>query len=78
MTKILYNNPKGKEVRRKLRKESTSQEKILWEHIRNNKLGLKFRRQYGIGGYILDFYCPAKRLAIEFGIVRWIQIWKKF
>jgi len=41
-------------------------ETLLWSRLRNNQLhGLKFRRQYGIGSYIVDFYCPKIRLAIE-------------
>ncbi len=53
------------ERRRKLRKEATSQEKILWEKLRNKKTGLKWRRQHSIGGYIADFYCAEKKLIIE-------------
>jgi len=51
--------------RRELRQEQTPEENILWHHIRNRKLGLKFRRQYSVGGYVLDFYCPEVKLAIE-------------
>ena len=51
--------------RRKLRKRQTKQEKILWDFLRNRILKVKFRRQYGIGGYILDFYCPEIKLVIE-------------
>ncbi|MCC6130431.1 MAG: endonuclease domain-containing protein [Acidobacteria bacterium] len=52
--------------RRELRREETPQEKSLWRLIRNRQfLGLKFYRQYGIGPYIVDFFCPAIRLAIE-------------
>jgi very-short-patch-repair endonuclease len=51
--------------RRELRKNSTPTENLLWIHLRNNKLGVKFKRQYSIGGYILDFYCPQVKLAIE-------------
>ena len=41
-------------------------EKLLWTHISKNKInGLRFLRQYGIGPYILDFYCPKIRLAVE-------------
>lgn len=41
-------------------------EVILWQKLRAEQLyGLKFRRQYGIGKYIVDFYCPKKKLAIE-------------
>jgi very-short-patch-repair endonuclease len=51
---------------RELRKQSTPAEKILWEELRDRRLkGIKFRRQHIIGSYIIDFYCPAHRLAIE-------------
>lgn len=51
---------------RELRKSQTTAEKILWQYIRNRLFkGLKFRRQYVIGMYITDFYCPEKRLIIE-------------
>jgi very-short-patch-repair endonuclease len=39
---------------------------LLWERLRNHQLaGFKFRRQHPIGSFIVDFYCPAKHLAIE-------------
>lgn len=38
---------------------------MVWKMLRNNQLGVKFRRQYSIGGYVLDFYCPKARLGIE-------------
>jgi len=51
---------------RSLRKSQTYPEKILWERIRNRRfMGLKFRRQFPIGIYITDFYCPGKNLIIE-------------
>jgi very-short-patch-repair endonuclease len=51
---------------RLLRKRATPAEVILWEEIRNRKLnGLKFRRQYPVSGFILDFYCAEKNLGIE-------------
>ena len=40
-------------------------ERLLWEKIRMKQLGVKFRRQYSVGRYILDFYCRELRLAIE-------------
>lgn len=59
-------NAKGMMPRRKqLRKSATDPEQIIWEKIRNKKLGYKFFRQYSIEGYVVDFYCPKKRLAIE-------------
>ena len=52
--------------RRSLRRQSTSTEEILWNHLRNRKLhGFKFKRQYSIGSYILDFYCVDRKLCIE-------------
>ncbi|MFA6269861.1 MAG: endonuclease domain-containing protein [Candidatus Paceibacterota bacterium] len=51
--------------RQELRKRATPQEKLLWEKLRNQKLGFRFKRQYSIGGYILDFYCAKKKLIIE-------------
>lgn len=50
---------------RYLRKEETKIEKILWRRLRGSKLGIKFRRQHPIDMYILDFYAPEIKLAIE-------------
>jgi len=53
-------------LRRKFRKESTKAEKILWYHLNHRKLGgLKFRRQHGIGQYIVDFYQPDTQVIVE-------------
>jgi len=39
---------------------------LLWGRLKQSRLnGYKFRRQHSVGYYILDFYCPAARLAIE-------------
>src|SRR3989338_219227 len=51
--------------RRGLRQKSTGAEQILWNELRNNKLGARFKRQHSIGGYILDFYCFQARLIVE-------------
>ncbi|HBI17193.1 MAG TPA: DNA-cytosine methyltransferase [Candidatus Moranbacteria bacterium] len=51
---------------RDLRKNSTPQEIILWSKLRNRKFNkLKFKRQYPIGKYIIDFICLDKKLIIE-------------
>ncbi len=51
---------------RQLRKNATDAEKLLWQLIRNRQiLNAKFRRQYPIAGFILDFYCFESHLAIE-------------
>jgi len=49
---------------RQLRKDATPQERKLWyEFLRTHPA--RFRRQQPVGSYIVDFYCPAARLAIE-------------
>ena len=51
---------------RLLRKKATDAERILWRHLRNrNFASYKFRRQHPLDCYILDFYCPTAKLAIE-------------
>jgi very-short-patch-repair endonuclease len=61
----IFNRNAELEKRRILRANMTGSEKILWEKIRNKKLGLKFRRQYSIGPYVVDFYCAQLKLAVE-------------
>lgn len=65
MSKLIHNNEVLKERRKELRKNQTKTEEILWFELRHEKLGYKFKRQHSIGGYILDFYCPQKKLIIE-------------
>lgn len=61
-----YNNPAFKERRRELRKNQTDAEKTLWRHLRNKQFyGIKFFRQYSVGSYVLDFFSPKLRFAIE-------------
>lgn len=62
---ILYNKSRTLEKRKLLRKNQTPQEIILWAYLRRNKLGIKFKRQYSVGSYVLDFYSPRNKLAIE-------------
>jgi very-short-patch-repair endonuclease len=51
---------------RRLRSDMTEAEKKLWYALRRDQLnGLSFRRQHPVGPYVLDFYCPALRLAVE-------------
>jgi len=51
---------------RELRQEQTGAEALLWEHLRGRRLfGLKFRRQCPAGRFIVDFYCPERRLIVE-------------
>jgi very-short-patch-repair endonuclease len=50
---------------RELRRDMTPAEKILWQELRANKLGVHFRRQQIIAGFIVDFYCHKAALVIE-------------
>ncbi len=55
-----------KDKARLLRKNSTDAEKLLWRHLRNRRLnGLKFRRQFPVDQYIVDFVCLELMLIIE-------------
>ena len=66
----LYTRPALKKAKL-LRSNMTTAEKKLWQNIRNKQLHatdgrpLKFRKQVPIGDYIVDFYCPRKRLVVE-------------
>ncbi len=50
---------------RRMRKEPTEAESILWQHLRNKQLGYRFRRQHLIDKYIADFVCIFQKLIIE-------------
>src|SRR6266446_874132 len=61
VTKIIL-----RESRSFVAKEGNGPERVLWRHLRNrNFAGYKFRRQHPLDRYILDFYCPTAKLAIE-------------
>jgi len=54
------------DLKRRLRSDMTGAEKRLWSKLRARQLqGIKFRRQHGIGPYIVDFYCPERSIVIE-------------
>ena len=49
-----------------LRREATEAETVLWRLLRGRRfMGVKFRRQYPVRGYVLDFYCDEAKLGIE-------------
>jgi very-short-patch-repair endonuclease len=50
---------------KELRRDMTPAEKILWQELRANKLGVHFRRQQVVAGFIVDFYCHKAGLVIE-------------
>ena len=53
------------EAAKEMRKKSTQTEEILWESLRNNGIGFKFRRQHIIDRFIVDFYCVRTGLVVE-------------
>jgi very-short-patch-repair endonuclease len=62
----IFNRKSQKSFRKELRNSPTEAESLLWRSLsRKGLLGYKTRRQHGIGAYVLDFYCPALKLAIE-------------
>ncbi|MBK7001004.1 MAG: endonuclease domain-containing protein [Rhodoferax sp.] len=63
---LLNNRSALRTYRKELRNNLTPAEAKLWTQLKGSQLdGRKFRRQHSVGRYILDFYCPAERLAIE-------------
>ncbi|HEX9801837.1 MAG TPA: endonuclease domain-containing protein [Gammaproteobacteria bacterium] len=55
-----------REFSKQLRHELTDCERLLWQHLRNRQLGgFKFRRQYPLPPYVLDFYCAELGLGVE-------------
>ena len=55
-----------KDSRKALRNNMTPAEATLWRALKGRGAGgMKFRRQQGIGPFVLDFYCPEYRLGIE-------------
>ena len=60
------NSPQQKDLRKSLRRNMTPAEAALWRALRGRGAGgWKFRRQQGIGPYVLDFYSPELRLCVE-------------
>ena len=65
MTQI-FNRRDQTAKRQLLRRNAPETETLLWERLRGKQIqNTKFRRQYSVGPYVLDFYCPALKLAIE-------------
>lgn len=61
-----FNIHENKELRKELRINQPKAEKLLWYRLKAKKfLNTKFRRQHGIGPFIVDFYCAELKLAIE-------------
>jgi len=65
MTKHFYKKVE-KPKRRYLRNKATPAEKLVWIYLRKTQVkGFRFLRQYSVDQYVLDFYCPKFKLAIE-------------
>lgn len=66
MSRFLKGRSENLERKRRLRSEMTRPERLVWSRIRAKQFeALKFRRQHGIGPYIVDFYCPERGVVIE-------------
>ena len=63
--RYIFNTSSLKSRRKELRNHATEAEKILWSCLKKSTLGYKFIRQYSVEGYVVDFYCPKGKLAIE-------------
>jgi very-short-patch-repair endonuclease len=62
----LFNHKSLDKRRKQLRNYSTAAEAVLWRYLHKRQLlGKKFRRQFSIGPYIVDFYCPECRVIVE-------------
>jgi len=63
----LFNLKSQTQLRKNLRNQShdIGAEKRFWWKLRNKNLGYRFRRQFGVRNYIVDFYCPKLKLVIE-------------
>lgn len=61
----LYNRGDGKDRRRWLRNNATQAERLFWLGINDGQCGVKFRRQFGVENFIMDFYSPEVRIGIE-------------
>ena len=65
MTEI-FNKKSETKKRKELRHQMSKTEVLVWSYLKGKQMGgYKFRRQYGVGPYVLDFYCPKLKLAIE-------------
>jgi very-short-patch-repair endonuclease len=62
----LYNKVSERYKRRSLRTNMPKAEGLVWARLRDRQVeGYKFRRQYSVGAFVVDFYCPELKLAIE-------------
>ncbi len=63
---LIFNRKKQKPRRQQLRNNATRAERLLWRYLKGAQVaGVKFRRQHGVGPYIMDFFSHECMLAIE-------------
>ena len=63
---IVFNNKAYTARRKALRRSLSKAEAVIWLHLSRKQMnGFKFRRQYSVNQYVIDFYCPELKLAIE-------------
>ena len=61
-----FNKISEREKRRQLRKNTNDAEKLVWMYLRHKQVcGERFLRQFSVDHFVLDFYCPKLKLAIE-------------
>ena len=60
-----YNRSSEREKRRALRRTASEAERKLWWSLRDKQLGATFRRPYSVDSYVIDFYAPSCKLAVE-------------
>ncbi len=61
----VFNDKSTKDFRRELRNNASRGEVVLWNGLRKNGVGAKFRRQESVERFVVDFYCPELGLAVE-------------
>jgi very-short-patch-repair endonuclease len=62
----LYNKSAERNKRRSLRSNMPKSEALVWARLCDRQVeGYKFRRQYSVGVFVVDFYCPELKLAVE-------------
>ena len=61
----IFNIQQHTDLRKDLRHNLTYPERKLWSALKHRQLGIKFRRQHGVGRYIVDFYCASLHMAVE-------------
>lgn len=60
-----FNKKEMKKRRRQLRVSMTYCEKLIWMYLRKRQMKERFLRQYSVDNYVIDFYCPKLKLAVE-------------